>query len=138
MPWRIAREIAELIESFATCCAEIWESYQNLGVGRLTAGLFGDPTLLSQRLLQTLGNLNSLTDTCEPLRCIAQEVPSLLRSVERCRDLSMRCKESPAGLCFVTGEAGLIPRRDLEDQLQQDLEFLAAKAAEYRQLAVER
>lgn len=47
---------------------------------------------------------------------VSTHLPSKLEDViARSHDLARKCAEDPQGLSFVTGEGGLVPRKDLHD-----------------------
>ena len=55
--------------------------------------------------------------------------PALETATKQLETLLRRCVERPEGLSFVTGEAGLIPRKDLHKQCEDALETIARIAA---------
>lgn len=54
------------------------------------------------------------------------EEAKLAEAAEALRELCHRCCRRSEGLCFITGEAGLIPRRDLHDRFEKALQALRA------------
>ena len=53
-------------------------------------------------------------------------------TVSKLTDLAKRCALRSEGLCFVTGEAGLIPRQDLHQATIDGLEILRAAIQEFK------
>ena len=92
----------------------VWRQYLECGPGQLTAeGLA--PFLQARGLAEAE----------------IVEDPELIDKVHELEKLLRRCVERPEGLCFVTGEAGLIPRQDLHQQCESLLAF-------FQQLSLER
>ncbi|GAB4148269.1 MAG: hypothetical protein Tsb009_21920 [Planctomycetaceae bacterium] len=96
------------INQFLTRAEEIWNLYQQQGPGQLDAKLFaGMPECLA-KIESTL----------------ADQPPALLQAFRDVCKLCERCVCRSEGLCFITGEAGLIPRRDLHDLMESSLRQL--------------
>ena len=60
----------------------------------------------------------AIVDAC------GQDEQSIASVSTTLRDLAHRCTHRAEGLCFVTGEAGLIPRRDLMNAYADGINFL--------------
>ena len=100
------------IKTYHRVASELWHQYLDVGPGTLPADALDD-------LLATQACVLSATNH----RTVARS--EILDLVSELETLLRRCVERPEGLCFVTGEAGLIPRRDLHEQCEQLLLKLA-------------
>lgn len=93
-----------LIE-FADAADALWAEYLRTGPG----------TLKTESLVPFDAALAAI-------RADTSAVPDKLQAViAELDDLLHRCVERTEGLSFVTGEAGLIPRRDLHDKCEAAL-----------------
>ncbi len=92
------------IASLHKAAQDLWQRYLELGPGRLPDDAM-EPYLNERAALKT--------DVVE-VHALLAELEPLLR----------RCVERTEGLCFVTGEAGLIPRRDLHAKCEELLDQL--------------
>ena len=90
----------------------LWQCYLSRGPGKTPSSLLDD------YLAAQADAVNSLVASrhCDELKEIYSELEKLLR----------RCVERSEGLCFVTGEAGLIPRKDLHERCDDLIMRLAA------------
>ncbi len=86
---------------------EIWQSYQDAGPGNL------DQNLLAPLEEATPGALDAARDNAE-----------LTAAINTAVDLAERCVKHSQGLCFVTGEAGLLPRKDLHEKMETALSVI--------------
>ena len=90
--------------------AALWSEYQRLGPGKLRPRC-------STPSKMPCGSFKA--SQCR----LSTEV---WEAAERVLELSRRCALRPEGLCFVTGEAGLVPRHDLHRAFEDALTELAA------------
>lgn len=100
-----------VLREFIERTASIWARYQNYGPGGVDAGMYDGIAELAA------GVQRQLDDDSAEIR----------DAVETVRDLSHRCACRSNGLCFITGEAGLIPRKDLHTAMDNGLAILAAR-----------
>ena len=110
-----SRQVAELahqLRPFIDAASAIWNAYLQSGPYSL------DPELY-RPLDAAAGELQSLARQSGE-----QEV---VEAVGQLCELARRCVSTPMGLCFVTGEAGLIPRRDQHAAYENALEMLRKK-----------
>lgn len=102
------RELACILES-------IWSAYQQNGPGTLEPAWGHRLDAVNQRI-------NSLS----PSDANSQGDSSARNRLrERLSNLAQRCVRDSEGLSFITGEAGLIPRKDLHDEFRVGLLELA-------------
>jgi hypothetical protein len=94
-----------LLLSFATQVDLVWERYETAGPGKVDSALF-------EPIEQLASRLNTLLDGSLPADV---DRGLLSAAIQQATDLSRRCATLPQGLCFVSGEAGLVPRRDQID-----------------------
>ena len=87
---------------------ELWEAYLTCGPSKLSPDAM-EPFIAQKNALPTASD-----DDATELHALLEELEPLLR----------RCAERPEGLCFVSGEAGLIPRRDLHEKCEELLDRL--------------
>ena len=85
----------------------IWRDYQERGPGRVDRALFEDVEPTAASLTLALSELATAADNGELIDAINTGV-----------ELARRCVHRAEGLCFVTGEAGLVPRRDLYEKFE--------------------
>ncbi len=118
-------ELADLVLALASHFDLIWDQYALRGPGAVDPSLIGPVDELGGRLeALMLQAADGLPREVTP--------SSLEAAVRQATDLARRCATWPQGLCFVSGEAGLVPRRDQIDA------FAAARASLHdvaRQLA---
>ncbi len=116
------RQFAKQLKEFTTRVAVVWNAYQSCGPGSVERTLFDGVDAIAQ-------SLNALLDNDELFRDVSNLVnidPDEWRAnIERLRDLCYRCACTPQGLCFITGEAGLIPRKDQHETFERALHFIA-------------
>lgn len=101
------------LEQFFDRATALWKSYQEVGPGQVDPNLWSEiPELVSQ-IEREPGDKNT----------------EIMQAVRQIYDLSERCACRSEGLCFITGEAGLIPRRDLLELMESSLRILREHAA---------
>jgi|GEM_PF-2038651 hypothetical protein len=111
--------LADSLREFHTLAERVWTSYRDVGPGRVDAALFDGGEAAAARVLESLGDEDiSATLTAERLRA----------AVEKACDLATRCATRPEGLCFITGEAGLVPRRDWHTAMDESLAVIGEAA----------
>jgi len=72
------------------------------------------------------------------VRLLTVDAPDeIVTAVHDAAELATRCATRSEGLCFITGEAGLIPRRDLEDRFDMALEAMRCRIHDSRRLSGE-
>ena len=98
----LSKEIHELVQQAET----LWKRYLELGPGKLRKEEFDPLDVAIQRVNQNLSTQAQSIDCMDELRGAIDDLADLLR----------RCVERTEGLSFVTGEAGLIPRKDLHQR----------------------
>lgn len=98
-------ELAALLGAYADGIDQVWVEYQARGPGEVDPALF-DP------IEQLACSLDALRDCPLPADMDRGVVTAAIRQAT---DLAGRCAKLPQGLCFVSGEAGLVPRRDQID-----------------------
>ncbi|MCP4190895.1 MAG: hypothetical protein GY768_09740 [Planctomycetaceae bacterium] len=88
----------------------LWNDYLDRGPGRLTPELW---IQLKRQHDSLVGELGS-------------ESIERWEAVKVLMSLAQDCAETSSGLCFVTGEAGLVPRRDQHERFERALAILAS------------
>lgn len=99
-------ESREAVGRLLSAAEAVWARHREAGPGRTDAALYDAVTAAADELQP--GSL--------PAEAAA--------AVETLRDLSHRCCCRPEGLCFIAGESGLIPRKDLHALFEQSLAVL--------------
>ena len=114
-------QLDALLGEFLQHANLLWRQYQRLGPGKIGSLLFDRLELAAKGLTQSLEIVTNL-DTAQTL--LPDDVTRLsefIGAIDTVLRLAKRCACSPQGLCFVTGEAGLIPNklqyREFENQL---------------------
>jgi hypothetical protein len=90
-----------LLTDFADHVDGVWEQYDARGPGEVDSALFEPIEQLAHQLSTLLDPLPGDVDRAD-----------LDAAIDQATDLSRRCATLSQGLCFVSGEAGLLPRRD--------------------------
>lgn len=105
-------ELVNLTSQFLDQAKDIWDQYRLSGPGTLDRQLFA-----------TLDSLNRQLD--ELNSAASEELQSKLDGIEQINELrsqllglAQRCVMRSEGLCFISGEAGLLPRRDLHEKYE--------------------
>lgn len=102
----------------------VWLSYQTHGPGHVAADLHEPVELAATKTRAFLD--------AEPVDLGGAEA-ALRQSVDQLVDLSHRFAHTSLGLCFVTGEAGLIPRPDQHRAFETALSTVRDCVAELQQ-----
>ena len=114
------------LNEFVAGVAAIWGDYQARGPGRVDAALYERLEPALQELLRLVdGNLAAIDDRRDGLR----------DAIRQAGDYAHRCACTPQGLCFITGEAGLIPRQDQIAAMARALTQLADEVRRLEQLS---
>ena len=100
------RSVQAVLES----CQKLWDAYLELGPGRVEP-----PYLVAVE--NAVQQFESSQDGAEAM--------DLVEAVEVLLKLSRQCVNTSHGLSFVTGEAGLVPRKDLHQRFEDCLARLA-------------
>ena len=111
------------LDALATCLKDwldhvsvIWNRYQQDGPGRLSAAMISPVDSAAEDIEQLI---------CQLDRPDVQglDVSGLRTSIRETTKLARRCACTSQGLCFISGEAGLIPRRDQHVAFEKGLEL---------------
>jgi hypothetical protein len=117
---RDVRQLQTCLLEFHSLVDRVWAEYKDVGPGRVDAVLFDGGEAAAARVLELLGDEQvSPTLTTDELRV----------AVEKVCDLATRCATRSEGLCFITGEAGLVPRRDWHTAMDEALAVIGDAAA---------
>lgn len=92
----------------------VWAEYQKVGPSKVGAKLYDAVATAADEIEQSSHQFGNKTT----------------ENVKQLRDLCYRCACTPMGLCFVTGEAGLIPRKDQHEAFECALKELSDWADE--------
>lgn len=103
------------LKQFLDLASAVWASYLRVGPGRVDGRLFEGIEELADSLIGFLGEAGADK---------ADETITVAEHVQQVRELCKRCVHHAEGLCFITGEAGLIPRRDLHEAMESSLTSL--------------
>ena len=95
------------LQQFTAQAETIWQTYVAHGPGHVQS---------TSHTALTAYSADAIAETSE----------SIAASISRIEQLSQQIACTPQGLCFVSGEAGLVPRRDLHAEFAQHLEILQA------------
>jgi hypothetical protein len=121
-------ELAQSINRLCESAESLWKDYQIQGPGRIDAVSFDHVQAAAEELETALGR----TTLPERLADIVNEPAAWIRELQDCVsllcELSRRCACTPQGLSFITGEAGLLPRRDQHEAFEQTLIRLRREA----------
>jgi hypothetical protein len=99
--------LGKLLAELLTAATAVWDAYRDVGPGKVEASLFEPVEVASQEIDRLLDDSTELRE-----------------AVAELYDLAQRCTCRSEGLCFITGEAGLIPRRDKEAAFEERLAWL--------------
>jgi hypothetical protein len=115
------------LESLADCLHElaieaeyVWTAYRESGPGSLDSSLL-EPVEIAYRKVEA--HLTRSVTAAESADMPSRR-PQIAEAVATVYDLACRCVQRPEGLCFVSGEAGLIPRQDLHSKFEQSLRLI--------------
>ncbi len=100
------------IGEFVAAVRVLWTDYRRQGPDRVDASRW-----------------RAVEDAWQPLGDLTHDLPrEILAAGARLQELCRQAAMRPEGLCFVTGEAGLVPRRDLHREFDQLLETISRYA----------
>lgn len=120
MPSRVSH-LEALLGGFLHSAEMLWKQYQRVGPGKVDSTFFDTLELAAKRLTQACEDVTK-ADTAKTLfpgdRTRFSEFINAIDTVLR---LAKRCACSPQGLSFVTGEAGLIPNKQLHREFENQL-----------------
>ena len=118
-------QLSNRLKDLAERATVIWDTYQACGPGRVDCQLFDDVDAASKALDGLLQNDELIKAASQLTARDPQDwQEGLGKAIRQARDLAHRCACRPEGLCFVTGEAGLIPRRDQHAAFEDALEYI--------------
>lgn len=117
------KELLDELRNFHRAVREIWDCYQTSGPGQVDSELNPVVALSAERLLALLVSRDD-HQADEQDAAAQNERQKLRTAVTTASQLAKRCACDAAGLCFVTGEAGLIPRQDLVDEFLLSLQII--------------
>ena len=107
----------------------LWTRYREQGPGKVDAQSFRDLQVAHAAAFELLDG--DVPDS-PPAGWDSQRMMKLRDVLNTLLDLSRRCVCQPQGLCFVTGEAGLVPRRELHDTFERSLVAIDRDVRELR------
>lgn len=123
--------MASIMDELPTCLTDfhkmaiaVWTTYQDVGPGRVEAALFDGGELLASQIATLLADEATATDLPAEI-----DGDALQAAVLKIADLANRCATRSEGLCFITGEAGLVPRRDWHIAMEEGLAVIAKAVA---------
>jgi len=116
------------LDDLVTCLSEwlvhtttIWKQYQQHGPGRVRSDLFDPVDSTANRLKPLLHQLAAV----DSLQTGGVDLVEIGATIRLTTELARRCACTPQGLCFISGEAGLIPRKDQHDVIESALQRLS-------------
>ena len=115
--------ILKELRLFYSAVHKIWDCYQASGPGKVDSRMYPAVEVSAERFLVLLAERDK-TQTEQHDLIAETEGQSLRAAVVTASRLAKRCACDAAGLSFVTGEAGLIPRRDLIDEFLRSLQII--------------
>ena len=125
MGFESADQLAERLGNFVAHASAVWTAYQANGPGRVDRSLFDSVESAYQALDELSGDGRFMESVIESLGLDKNEWPErLLQATRQAHDLARRCVCRPEGLSFITGEAGLMPRRDQHAAFEQAIGLL--------------
>ena len=101
-------QLEDTVRRFLDLVEAVWHAYQKAGPKQVDATLFTGIDQAHVAIVDASGDTGD----------------SIISTSQTLRDLAHRCTHRAEGLCFVTGEAGLIPRHDLMDAYENGLAIL--------------
>ena len=116
--------LANRIRRFCEAAESLWTLYQVQGPGRVDAACFEPLQKAADQLDAAIEKTTSPAWLAQLTREPAAWMRELQDRVSRLCELSRRCACTPQGLSFVTGEAGLLPRKDQHEAFEQSLLIL--------------
>ena len=108
MTGTLPRLVARL-DRFIDCAAAVWADYLTHGPGRLSASAYEPVQSAAEALDQTLHDTEVIAFLQQVDVFDRHQIAQIAHRLDR---LARSCACTRHGLCFITGEAGLIPRTD--------------------------
>lgn len=108
-------DLLATINDLHSRAAQLWQLYLDRGPGQLSTDDLAP-------FLSAVEQVRALVDSPQPnteLKKDTEWTSKLEDALTRIEPLLRRCVERSEGLCFVTGEAGLIPRKDLHNECDE-------------------
>ena len=105
------------LQTLAETSESLWAKYLEAGPGKLAPDLL-TPLDAGLNSVRTAIADHKAGPSTIPVEAWRDELNATISTIE---NLLHRCVERTEGLSFVTGEAGLIPRRDLHEQCEAAL-----------------
>lgn len=112
--------LSDQIREFVDQAVLLWNRYLEVGPGKLGQADFDPVDAALQRVNESFSKSSQVNDRQDELRAAIDDLAELLR----------RCVERTEGLSFVTGEAGLIPRKDLHQRCDNAISTLRSFGAD--------
>lgn len=109
----------QALSQFLEGVSAVWDAYQEHGPGQVDESLF-DAVPDAAAAVETYLARTAASDG-------SASAEALIAAVHTLVSLSRQCATSPQGLCFITGEAGLIPRRDQHEAFERALQLVARR-----------
>jgi|GEM_PF-4374362 hypothetical protein len=97
---------------------DIWTRYLDAGVGSVDEQLYQPFSAAAAEVTLALASSDEFDDSIVSLA----QFQVHFQAAEK---LARMCANTPQGLSFVTGEAGLIPRLDLHQQMQAAIDLFS-------------
>ena len=110
-------QLAHDLHHYENSVRRVLDAYQDHGPGGVADRLYEAVRLDRERLMSCLETF-PVPETVDE-RCLRAAIDDTDR-------LAKQCATTSSGLCFVTGESGLIPRPELLAKYQDGLQALAA------------
>lgn len=117
---RTGRLLAARTDDFIEHTEKLWQAYQSLGPGKLERSYFDDVEAAAAEVEHTIKEPN-IAAWLEQVDRGIELRDALQTQTKQLSRLSRACACTPQGLSFITGEAGLIPRRDQHEAFESGL-----------------
>jgi len=106
----VSAEICTHAADVARCGDILWAEYKQHGPSELPAEVYDE----FEAAAKALGELLEEADDNSAIDHLRSELETL-------DDLAYRCRYHPQGLNFISGEAGLVSRKDLHEAMERAL-----------------
>ena len=113
---RLAARIDEFVEQSET----LWRNYRDHGPGKLDRSHFDGVASAASEIESTISDPD-IARWLEQVDRGAELRDTLQAEVKQLSRLARACACTPQGLSFITGEAGLIPRKDQHQAFESGL-----------------
>ena len=123
--------LAARIDEFGEQAETLWRDYLRLGPGKLEPGDANGVFSAAAEIEHTVRD----PDVARWLEHVPHgtQLDELQTQITQLTRLARACASTPQGLNFITGEAGLIPRRDQHEAFESGLVKLREMAADLHQ-----